>query len=154
MPIVICGTSCTPRRAAMVGLPLEDFPDGSPFVNHVIHSHDPLRQQTTRQRCPTCQKMSAKYFCYYCHSVMMDRALIPRLELPVQFKILRHFNELVGKNTAVHAKIIAPDHVSLYSFPADLAGDRLGNWDRTLVLYPSQVTKYLTTFLFVGPLIQ
>lgn len=38
-------------------------------------------------------------------------------QLPVKIDIIKHPNETDGKSTAVHAKLIAPDDVSIYTYP-------------------------------------
>lgn len=46
-------------------------------------------------------------------------------QLPVKIDIIKHPNETDGKSTAVHAKLIAPNDVNIYTYPCipDLDGD-------------------------------
>lgn len=38
-------------------------------------------------------------------------------QLPLKIDIIKHPNETDGKSTAVHAKLISPDDVSIYTYP-------------------------------------
>lgn len=38
-------------------------------------------------------------------------------QLPIQIDIIRHKQEVEGKSTSVHAKILSPENVSLYIYP-------------------------------------
>lgn len=37
--------------------------------------------------------------------------------MPIKIDIIKHKQEIFGKSTSSHAKIIAPDHVSIYEYP-------------------------------------
>ena len=39
------------------------------------------------------------------------------IKLPVKIDIIKHPNETDGKSTAIHAKILAPDDVNIYTYP-------------------------------------
>lgn len=39
------------------------------------------------------------------------------LQLPLKIDIIKHPNETDGKSTAVHAKLLAPDDVTIYKYP-------------------------------------
>ncbi|KAF4071774.1 hypothetical protein AMELA_G00266530 [Ameiurus melas] len=68
-------------------------------------------------KCPTCGS-SRLLYCYSCCCLVgLNPHLIPKVELPVKIDIIKHPNETDGKSTAVHAKLIAPDHVSIYTYP-------------------------------------
>lgn len=38
-------------------------------------------------------------------------------QLPIKIDIIKHQRELDGKSTAIHAAILAPDDVTIYSYP-------------------------------------
>lgn len=38
-------------------------------------------------------------------------------QLPVKIDIIKHPNETDGKSTAIHAKILAPSDVNIYTYP-------------------------------------
>jgi len=82
-----------------------------------IADTSPLDSQQGRQSCRRCNR-SRKFFCYSCRLPLPStEAIIPRVELPVRVDIVKHPGEVEGKSTAVHAPIIAPDWVSLHTFP-------------------------------------
>lgn len=37
--------------------------------------------------------------------------------LPLKIDIIKHPNETDGKSTAIHAKLLAPDFVNIYTYP-------------------------------------
>jgi hypothetical protein len=39
------------------------------------------------------------------------------LQLPIKVDIIKHSREIDGKSTAVHAAVLAPDDVSIYTYP-------------------------------------
>jgi len=39
------------------------------------------------------------------------------LQLPIKVDILKHPSEVDGKSTAIHAGVIAPDDVTIYTYP-------------------------------------
>ncbi|XP_031979001.1 DTW domain-containing protein 1 isoform X2 [Corvus moneduloides] len=41
----------------------------------------------------------------------------PPAQLPLKIDIIKHPNETDGKSTAVHAKLLAPDDVTIYKYP-------------------------------------
>jgi DTW domain-containing protein YfiP len=70
-----------------------------------------------RCECSGCHK-SRMYFCYTCHIPLpCSRNAIPRLKLPFNIDIVKHPGEVDGKSTAIHAKVIAPDQVVMYTYP-------------------------------------
>lgn len=47
----------------------------------------------------------------------INNIIIKHSQLPVKIDIIKHPNETDGKSTAVHAKLIAPDDVTIYTYP-------------------------------------
>ncbi|XP_061526891.1 tRNA-uridine aminocarboxypropyltransferase 1 isoform X2 [Phycodurus eques] len=74
-------------------------------------------QQRGRSKCAKCGG-SRMFFCYTC-CLLVDVSLqeIPVVKLPVKIDIIKHPNETDGKSTAVHAKILAPSDVTIYTYP-------------------------------------
>jgi len=108
----------------------------SPFSGLKIASHEVLRG-LERRPCPKCQA-SRKYYCYVCYvTVGLDRSLIPTVHLPAKVDIIKHQRELVGKSTATHACIMAPDEVTMYSYPVSLYFCELFANLFFLLLYPN-----------------
>ncbi len=71
-----------------------------------------------RGACADCGS-SRRFFCYRCLVPLASTAdAIPRVEeLPLKVDVVKHEKELDGKSTAVHAKIISPDDVLLFTYP-------------------------------------
>ncbi|ORX85218.1 DTW-domain-containing protein [Basidiobolus meristosporus CBS 931.73] len=93
----------------------------------------------TREKCPVCKK-SVKYFCYRCFEVVgCSKDLIPNVNLPFKLDVIKHQAERDGKSTAIHAKIVAPQDVEIYTYPNELPD--LTNLEDTLLLFPSKDAK-------------
>lgn len=60
------------------------------------------------------------FYCYTCYvpveSVPPDD--IPTVKLPVKIDIIKHPNETDGKSTAAHAKLLAHEDVTMYTYPS------------------------------------
>ncbi|RKP37609.1 DTW domain-containing protein, partial [Dimargaris cristalligena] len=88
-----------------------------------------------RLACSNCKKM-VRFFCYHCQCLVNegDRARIPQVKLPVKLDILKHHHEKDGKSTAVHAKILAPEDTTIYSYPNNPI--TIDDPSRCLLLFP------------------
>ncbi|XP_034049522.1 DTW domain-containing protein 1 [Thalassophryne amazonica] len=74
-------------------------------------------QQRGRLKCSKCGG-SRMFFCYTCCSLVgVSQQEIPFIKLPVKIDIIKHPNETDGKSTAIHAKILAPNDVTIYTYP-------------------------------------
>ncbi|XP_002136980.2 DTW domain-containing protein 1 [Drosophila pseudoobscura] len=105
-----------------------------PFVHMRIADHSVLDSIEGRHVCRLCNR-SRKFFCYSCHIPVEElEKLLPRLGLPLQIDIIKHKKEIDGKSTAVHAAVLAPEHVRIHTYP-DIPDYRL---DKDVVLiFPS-----------------
>ncbi|XP_029902054.1 tRNA-uridine aminocarboxypropyltransferase 1 [Myripristis murdjan] len=84
-----------------------------------LASHEVLEeaQQKGRLKCSKCGG-SRMFFCYTCCSLVgVNQEEIPSIKLPVKIDIIKHPNETDGKSTAIHAKILAPSDVTIYTYP-------------------------------------
>ncbi|XP_043204855.1 tRNA-uridine aminocarboxypropyltransferase 1-like isoform X2 [Amphibalanus amphitrite] len=103
-----------------------------PFKHLNISSAEVLERLTERSPCPKCHK-SRMYFCYNC-LVPVDALTgkIPYVPLPVEVEIVKHPGETNGKSTAVHAAVLAPDDVTLRTYPD------VGSYDpdETVLVFP------------------
>ncbi|KAF0308472.1 DTW domain-containing protein 1 [Amphibalanus amphitrite] len=103
-----------------------------PFKHLNISSAEVLERLTGRSPCPKCHK-SRMYFCYNC-LVPVDALTgkIPHVRLPVEVEIVKHPGETNGKSTAVHAAVLAPDDVTLRTYPD------VGSYDpdETVLVFP------------------
>ncbi|XP_029431570.1 DTW domain-containing protein 1 [Rhinatrema bivittatum] len=75
-------------------------------------------QQIGRSRCPKCSS-SRMFYCYSCYVLVETVPVkkIPAVKLPLKIDIIKHPNETDGKSTAVHAKLLAPEDVTIYTYP-------------------------------------
>eukprot|EP00741_Cyanophora_paradoxa_P025339 tig00000367_g24458.t1 len=114
---------------------------GDPFDALGIWPRDPLFRAGKRVQCDTCGAQR-KYYCYTCCKVLLapedaPRAaeLIPSVQLPIHLDVVQHWQELRGKSTAVHAQVLCPGRVSLYTFPEEVP--QYDDPSRVLLLFPS-----------------
>uniref|UniRef100_A0A182PRH2 tRNA-uridine aminocarboxypropyltransferase 1 n=1 Tax=Anopheles epiroticus TaxID=199890 RepID=A0A182PRH2_9DIPT len=95
----------------------EPTPRPDPFEGMHIADADFLMDVEGRRSCTLCGK-SRKFFCYTCYVPVGEIASrVPRITLPVKIDVIKHRNEIDGKSTAVHAAILAPDDVKIYTYP-------------------------------------
>lgn len=88
-----------------------------PFEFMRIENNQYLNDIDGRVPCPKCSK-SRKYFCYTCYvPVQYLDSRLPKVQLPVQIDIIKHQREIDGKSTAIHAAILAPENVNMYTYP-------------------------------------
>ncbi|KAK6476751.1 DTW domain-containing protein 1-like [Huso huso] len=90
-----------------------------PLQNLHLASHEVLERAQTagRSKCSKCSG-SRMFYCYTCCSLVgVSQEEIPKVKLPLKIDIIKHPNETDGKSTAVHAKLISPDDVSIYTYP-------------------------------------
>ncbi|XP_041074813.1 tRNA-uridine aminocarboxypropyltransferase 1-like [Polyodon spathula] len=90
-----------------------------PLQNLHLASDEVLERGQTggRSKCSKCSG-SRMFYCYTCCSLVgVSQEEIPKVKLPLRIDIIKHPNETDGKSTAIHAKLIAPDDVSIYTYP-------------------------------------
>nr|XP_060611297.1 tRNA-uridine aminocarboxypropyltransferase 1 [Anolis sagrei ordinatus] len=75
-------------------------------------------QKQGRSKCPRCHS-SRMFYCYTCYVLVetVPTRDIPVVKLPLKIDIIKHPNETDGKSTAVHAKLLAPEDVTIYTYP-------------------------------------
>ncbi|XP_006628759.3 tRNA-uridine aminocarboxypropyltransferase 1 isoform X2 [Lepisosteus oculatus] len=94
-------------------------PGTEPFGDLKRAPHDVLEraQRAGRLKCCKCRG-SRMFYCYTCFSLVgVNPEEIPQIKLPLKVDIIKHPNETDGKSTAVHAKLLAPDDVTVYTYP-------------------------------------
>uniref|UniRef100_A0A3P9LJQ6 tRNA-uridine aminocarboxypropyltransferase 1 n=1 Tax=Oryzias latipes TaxID=8090 RepID=A0A3P9LJQ6_ORYLA len=93
-------------------------PETAPLQGLKLASHKVLEkaQQTGRLKCSKCGG-SRMFFCYTCCSLVGVSIQEIPIKLPVKIDIIKHPNETDGKSTAIHAKILAPSDVTMYTYP-------------------------------------
>ncbi|XP_012865512.1 PREDICTED: DTW domain-containing protein 1 isoform X1 [Dipodomys ordii] len=91
-----------------------------PFQNLCLASQEVLRkaQQSGRSKCLQCGG-SRMFYCYTCYVPVENVPIeqIPLVKLPLKIDIIKHPNETDGKSTAIHAKLLAPEFVNIYTYP-------------------------------------
>ncbi|XP_053721091.1 tRNA-uridine aminocarboxypropyltransferase 1 [Synchiropus splendidus] len=74
-------------------------------------------QRRGRLKCEKCGG-SRMFFCYTCCSLVgLSQKEVPVIKLPVKIDIIKHPNETDGKSTAIHAKVLSPADVTIYTYP-------------------------------------
>ncbi|KAH8338540.1 hypothetical protein KR059_008404 [Drosophila kikkawai] len=107
-----------------------------PFVGMRISDHTILDTIEGRHNCRLCHR-SRKFFCYNCYipvGELAETEVLPRLKLPLLVDIIKHKKEIDGKSTAVHAAVLAPEHVRIHTFP-DIPDYR--KEDGVVLIFPS-----------------
>ncbi|XP_053321127.1 tRNA-uridine aminocarboxypropyltransferase 1 [Spea bombifrons] len=88
--------------------------------NLQLSSQDVLEaaQKKGRSTCPKCHS-SRMFYCYTCYVPVenVPKVDIPCVKLPLEIDIIKHPNETDGKSTAIHAKLLAYDDVTVHTFP-------------------------------------
>ncbi|NP_001086758.1 tRNA-uridine aminocarboxypropyltransferase 1 isoform X1 [Xenopus laevis] len=103
----------------------KSFHDGASLENDLLQNLQlssqtvlEIAQKKGRSKCPKCNS-SRMFYCYTCfvpvESVPSDD--IPVVKLPLKIDIIKHPNETDGKSTAVHAKLLAHEDVTVYTYP-------------------------------------
>ncbi|KAM9861025.1 tRNA-uridine aminocarboxypropyltransferase 1 isoform 1-T2 [Aulostomus maculatus] len=90
-----------------------------PLQGLKLASHAVLEEAKKRGRLK-CSKCGASrmFFCYTCCSLVgVSPQEIPLIKLPIKIDIIKHPKETDGKSTAIHAKVLAPDDVTIYTYP-------------------------------------
>ncbi|XP_076442146.1 uncharacterized protein LOC143281087 [Babylonia areolata] len=89
----------------------------NPFPDLDITDTSILDTTEFRHKCKKCSK-SRKFFCNNCCSPnphIQDK--VPRIKLPVKIDIIKHQTELDGRSTCPQAVVLAPEDVTVYTFP-------------------------------------
>lgn len=109
-------------------------PAKQPLQGLKLASHEGLEkaQERGRLKCAKCGG-SRMFFCYTCCSLVgVSPEQVPLVKLPLKIDIIKHPNESDGKSTAIHAKILAPDDVNIYTYPCIPEYDR----DTVVLVFP------------------
>eukprot|EP00128_Syssomonas_multiformis_P013923 Colp12_sorted_trinity150504_noHs@12529 len=109
----------------------------SHFASLKIASFEPLLKLETegRHACPKC-KNSRMYFCYKCFCPVGDATGVPNMKLPLKCDIIKHRGEKSSKSTAIHARVLAPNDVTIYDYPGDIP--EYPDDGKTVLLFPSK----------------
>uniref|UniRef100_A0A8C2JB81 tRNA-uridine aminocarboxypropyltransferase 1 n=1 Tax=Cyprinus carpio TaxID=7962 RepID=A0A8C2JB81_CYPCA len=93
--------------------------DRSALSGLLLASHAPLddAQRAGRMKCSRCGA-SRMFYCYSCCALVgLEPRDVPSVKLPVKIDIIKHPHETDGKSTAVQAKLLAPQDVTIYTYP-------------------------------------
>ncbi|XP_061394349.1 tRNA-uridine aminocarboxypropyltransferase 1 [Musca vetustissima] len=99
--------------------PLEnkDRPRKYPFINMKIDDYTILDTIEGRFNCSQCLR-SRKFFCYNCYIPVGNLGeIIPKVRIPLKIDIIKHKKEIDGKSTAIHAAVLAPNQIQIYTYP-------------------------------------
>ncbi|XP_069835550.1 tRNA-uridine aminocarboxypropyltransferase 1-like [Dendropsophus ebraccatus] len=92
-------------------------------------------QKKGRSKCPKCNS-SRMFYCYTCYVPVESVPIgdIPTVKLPVKIDIIKHPNETDGKSTTAHAKLLAHEDVTMYTYPSIPDYDR--HIDEVVLVFP------------------
>ncbi|XP_065226384.1 tRNA-uridine aminocarboxypropyltransferase 1-like [Planococcus citri] len=127
--------------------------DEDPFTTYNISENLKLLENVEgRAPCPKCNK-SRKFFCYSCYIPMPEiKDYVPQIKLPIiKIDIVKHRQEIEGKSTSAHAAIIAPNHVSVFTFPTNVP--TYPNDGKTVLIYPGKNSTSIKTYLETHPVL-
>ncbi|XP_040269957.1 tRNA-uridine aminocarboxypropyltransferase 1 isoform X1 [Bufo bufo] len=93
-------------------------------------------QKKGRSKCPKCNG-SRMFYCYTCYVPVesVPTGDFPTVKLPVKIDIIKHPNETDGKSTAAHAKLLAHEDVTIYTYPSIPDYDKQIN--EVVLVFPS-----------------
>ncbi|KAJ8954345.1 hypothetical protein NQ318_011016 [Aromia moschata] len=112
----------------------QSYIDQKPFEGIKIDDNSILDSLEGRHPCPKCGK-SRKFYCYSCYVPIQElQGKLPKVILPFKIDIIKHKREIDGKSTAGHAAVLAPDHVTIYTYP-DIPDY---NEENAVLIFPSQ----------------
>jgi len=115
----------------------------NPFCEMKITSSDFMNNLKTRSNCKECGR-SRKFFCYNCYIPVPElESLVPRVnKLPCKVDVIKHQMEGDAKSTAIHAAVIAPENVKIYTYPdfPDYETD-----GRVALVYPGEEAVAMTS---------
>ncbi|XP_032777488.2 LOW QUALITY PROTEIN: tRNA-uridine aminocarboxypropyltransferase 1 [Daphnia magna] len=116
-----------------------------PFSGLKISSTTFLDEIERRGNCENCGK-SRKFFCYTCYIPLPEiKELIPYIpSLPCHIDVIKHPNEHDGKSTSIHAAVVSPHMVKIYTFPnfPDYSME-----DGVVLVYPCEGAVPMTTMV-------
>ncbi|CAG7818472.1 unnamed protein product [Allacma fusca] len=111
------------------------------FAGFKIDSSDFLDSIEGRTLCDKCHR-SRKFFCYKCYLPMPPlEGRIPSVELPIHIDIVKHPQEIDGKSTATHGPILAPNSISMCTYPD------LPDSSRSILVFPSDDAEEAEVFM-------
>lgn len=103
--------------------------DKTPFCHLKITNARILDTIEGREICKHCCR-SRKFFCYSCYLPVIGEQYFPKIKLPIKIDIIKHAREIDGKSTAIHAAILAPEDVRIFTYPnfPDILDKEEPNW--------------------------
>ncbi|KAK1132117.1 hypothetical protein K0M31_016252 [Melipona bicolor] len=107
--------------------------DKTPFRHLKITNAEILDTIEGREMCKRCYR-SRKFFCYSCYLPVIDKEYFPTIKLPIKIDIIKHAREIDGKSTAIHATILAPEDVRIFTYPNF---PEILDKEETVLIFPS-----------------
>ncbi|XP_039295852.1 tRNA-uridine aminocarboxypropyltransferase 1 [Nilaparvata lugens] len=125
--------------------PVINHDDTQPFEGLKISDKWKLLENLdNRTTCVQCNK-SRKYFCYTCNIPVEEiKEYVPKVELPIDIDIIKHPKEIDGKSTAVHGAVLAPDHITIYTYPCMPDYPKNGE---VILIYPAKTSVSVGEFI-------
>ena len=116
---------------------IEDRFSGTYLSKMKFSSFEPMIKQD-RKKCPKCSAMRM-YYCYGCHIPLVKGT--PSLKLPIDFLVVKHPKEKMGKSSIIASKVLAPDNVQIHNSLEPPEFD----YDRTIFLFPGPDSTPITS---------
>ncbi|XP_015121435.1 DTW domain-containing protein 1 [Diachasma alloeum] len=118
--------------------------DKAPFCMLKIDDSSVLDTVEGREICERCYK-SRKFFCYTCCLPVIDDKYFPQVKLPIKVDIIKHAKEIDGKSTAIHAMLLAPQDVNIYTYPnfPEFSRD-----DKVVLVFPNKDATTVENLFF------
>ncbi|KAM8972270.1 tRNA-uridine aminocarboxypropyltransferase 1 [Pelodytes ibericus] len=103
-------------------------------------------QKKGRSKCPKCNS-SRMFYCYTCYVPVESVPIgdIPCVKLPLKIDIIKHPNETDGKSTAIHAKLLAHDAVTVHTYPC--IPDYFDHRNEIILVFPGKNSLSLKSSL-------
>lgn len=95
-----------------------------------------------RAECPKC-KQGRKMFCYKCEQLVLDRSMVPKIDLPIDLVVLKHPKEKAKKSSAWPAQFLSDDVTIVESYAQAKNRFAEKQYKKVAILYPHKESKLI-----------
>ena len=100
-----------------------------------------VSKNSDRHYCSICNRKQSTY-CAFCEIPLNHQS--PKVNIPINVDIYRHWNEKPQNSTTVYCKLVAPEKTKIYEFQGDdsefelkILAERYQDHSRVVLLYPT-----------------